>query len=238
MQRPSHATIVAYLALFAALGGTAFAASQLPRNSVGAKQLKPNAVTAAKIKTGAVTAAKVRANALTGEQIDESKLGQVPSAATAGSAATAATATAATTAASADSAANAGDADALGGVPPAGYLQTGDVQFGSATLNAFFQQDLVKVPGGFRISTVGDAQDVFKVNIENLSSETWLFMTDSSIASLTAEDATVLSFGSTFQVDIFAVSLGDHNRHAVIDCAYASTTPGRIFCSGRIAPAA
>jgi hypothetical protein len=43
--RPSHATVVAYLALLAALGGSAYAASR-----VGTQDLKPNAVTSAKIR--------------------------------------------------------------------------------------------------------------------------------------------------------------------------------------------
>ena len=43
--------LVAYLALFVALGGTAAeAAVNLPRNSVGTAQLKPNAVVSAKVK--------------------------------------------------------------------------------------------------------------------------------------------------------------------------------------------
>ena len=62
---PNHTTVVAYLALFLALGaGTAFAAGQLAKNSVGSKQLKKNAVTTAKIKKGAVTGAKVKAGSL------------------------------------------------------------------------------------------------------------------------------------------------------------------------------
>jgi hypothetical protein len=51
--RPSHATVVAYLALFVALGGSAYAAVGLPRNSVGTKQLKDGAVTSAKFKRSA-----------------------------------------------------------------------------------------------------------------------------------------------------------------------------------------
>lgn len=73
---------IAFLALFIALSGTAFAATSLPKNSVGNKQLKKNAVTAKKVKK----------NTLTGTQINELKLGRVPeasSALTAGSAATA-----------------------------------------------------------------------------------------------------------------------------------------------------
>jgi hypothetical protein len=60
----SYSNVVATLALFLALGGaTAFAASQLDKNSVGSKQLKKDAVTAAKIKNGAVTQAKIATSA-------------------------------------------------------------------------------------------------------------------------------------------------------------------------------
>jgi hypothetical protein len=47
---PSHATFVAYVALFVALGGASYAAIAIPRNSVGARQLKRNAVTSPKVK--------------------------------------------------------------------------------------------------------------------------------------------------------------------------------------------
>jgi hypothetical protein len=80
LRRPSHATVVAYLALFVALGGSAYAVKQVPKKSVGAKQLKKNSVTTAKIRNQAVTAAKIRNGTLTGAQIDLSTLGTVPSA--------------------------------------------------------------------------------------------------------------------------------------------------------------
>jgi hypothetical protein len=70
----TYANVVATLALFIALSGaTAFAATQLAKNSVGPKQLRKNAVTTAKIKNGAITGAKINA----------SSLGPVPSAASA-----------------------------------------------------------------------------------------------------------------------------------------------------------
>jgi hypothetical protein len=47
--RPSHASVVAYLALFVALGGSAYAVTQLPARSVGSKQLKKGAVTPSKV---------------------------------------------------------------------------------------------------------------------------------------------------------------------------------------------
>ncbi|HEY4097628.1 MAG TPA: hypothetical protein VGM33_19040 [Baekduia sp.] len=48
---------VAYLALFVALGGTSYAATALPRNSVGASQLKAGAVTSAKVKNHSLVVA-------------------------------------------------------------------------------------------------------------------------------------------------------------------------------------
>jgi hypothetical protein len=50
---------VGVIALFVALGGTSYAATQLPRNSVGAGQIRAGAVTATKIHKGAITSAKL-----------------------------------------------------------------------------------------------------------------------------------------------------------------------------------
>jgi hypothetical protein len=74
--RLSYANVTATIALFIALGGSAYAATQLPRNSVGSKQIRRNAV----------TGAKVRDLSLTGSDIRLSTLGTVPSAARADSA--------------------------------------------------------------------------------------------------------------------------------------------------------
>jgi len=61
----SYANIVATLALFLALaGGTAFAATELTKNSVGSGQLKSSAVTTSKLKDGAVTGAKIQPETL------------------------------------------------------------------------------------------------------------------------------------------------------------------------------
>ena len=46
---------VGVLALFIALGGTSYAAAQLPARSVGPKQLKANAVTSAKVRNSTLT---------------------------------------------------------------------------------------------------------------------------------------------------------------------------------------
>jgi hypothetical protein len=61
--RPSPALVVASIALFVALGGGAYAALKIPKNSVGTKQLKNNAVTSKKLAKGAVTSAKFASGA-------------------------------------------------------------------------------------------------------------------------------------------------------------------------------
>jgi hypothetical protein len=78
---------VAFVALMVALGGTSWAVAALPKGSVGTKQLKRNAVARANIKANAVDSAKVVNESLTGQDIKESSLAQVPSAASAGQAA-------------------------------------------------------------------------------------------------------------------------------------------------------
>ena len=65
MRRPSPALVVACIALFIALGGTSYAVTQLPKNSVGTKQLKKNAVTSQKIKDGAIDQADLAAGVTT-----------------------------------------------------------------------------------------------------------------------------------------------------------------------------
>ncbi len=89
-RRPSPALVISILALVVAMAGSAFAASQLPSNSVGTAQIKKNAVTTAKVKKNAITLAKIRKNSvngarvkkksLTGSDINLNKLGTVPSA--------------------------------------------------------------------------------------------------------------------------------------------------------------
>jgi hypothetical protein len=96
--RPSPAMVIALLALFIAMAGTGYAATQLPANSVGSKQLKKNAVVRVKIKNNAVNGAKVLDGSLIGADIKESSLAKVPSATLADTATRATNATTATNA--------------------------------------------------------------------------------------------------------------------------------------------
>jgi hypothetical protein len=54
--RPSPALVLSCVALLLALGGVSYAATVLPRNSVGTAQLRNNAVTSAKVKNRSLRA--------------------------------------------------------------------------------------------------------------------------------------------------------------------------------------
>ena len=62
--RLSYANLTATLALFIALGGTTYAATSLPRNSVGSAQIRSNAVGASEIRRRAVGSSEIRDRAI------------------------------------------------------------------------------------------------------------------------------------------------------------------------------
>jgi hypothetical protein len=114
--RPSPALVIAMIALVVALGGTAYAAFTVPKNSVGSKQLEKNAVTGGNIKNGAVTDSKIAKGTITGDRIKTATLGTVPFANHANSANSATTASAA------------GNASTLGGLAASAFLGAGNVR--------------------------------------------------------------------------------------------------------------
>ena len=70
LPRPTYANVVSTLCLFLLLSGaSAFAATQLGKNSVGAKKIKKSAVATAKIKNAAVTTSKLAENAVTSAKL-------------------------------------------------------------------------------------------------------------------------------------------------------------------------
>jgi hypothetical protein len=60
----SFANVVALIALFVALGGSAYAVTRLPHGSVGTAQLKNGAVTGAKVKKGSLLKSNFKAGQL------------------------------------------------------------------------------------------------------------------------------------------------------------------------------
>jgi hypothetical protein len=75
IHRPSHATVVAYLALFIAAGGGGIAVADHLR--VRSSDIVDGQVKAPDIRGGAVGSSKVKNDSLTGEDIRESSLGTV-----------------------------------------------------------------------------------------------------------------------------------------------------------------
>jgi hypothetical protein len=57
---------IGVLALFIALGGTGYAAINLPRNSVGTRQIRNGAVTANKLGKGSITSTKLNGSSIPG----------------------------------------------------------------------------------------------------------------------------------------------------------------------------
>jgi len=151
--RLTYANVVASLALFTALGGVSYAATTLPKNSVGAGQIQAEAVRTGKLADDAVTGSKLaqgvreRLDAVGGtptvttaaipESVKHAETAdRAGTAASANTARKADSATYADSAGHADSAGNAGtadlattskDSDALGGQPADHYLTADSV---------------------------------------------------------------------------------------------------------------
>ena len=120
--RLTYANVMATIAVFIALGGAAYAAVKLPKNSVGTKQLK----------NGAVTAEKVQSGSLTGTQINASTLGTVPNA---------------THAVSADSATQAEQANLLQGKHASDFLGASATAANSNQLEGHPASDFLSASG-------------------------------------------------------------------------------------------
>ena len=106
--RPSVALVIAFVALFAALGGTGYAALKIT-----GKNIQNETVTGADINNKSLGGKELKKDTLGGDQINESKLGTVPEAAHAANA---------DNAVNAQMAAKAADADKVGGLAPSDLM--------------------------------------------------------------------------------------------------------------------
>jgi hypothetical protein len=84
LQRHS-ALLIACIALFAALGGSVYAAAKIDGRTIKVKSLpgdrvKPGSLAGNRLKAGTVPGDRLRQGSVTGAQIDTATLGQVPSA--------------------------------------------------------------------------------------------------------------------------------------------------------------
>jgi hypothetical protein len=106
--RPSIALVVAFMALFAALGGTGYAAL-----TITGKNIQNETVTGADVDNKSLSYKEFKKNTLGGDQINESKLGTVPTSAHAANA---------DNAVNAQTAAKAADSDKLGGLAATDFM--------------------------------------------------------------------------------------------------------------------
>ena len=123
--RLTYANVLSSLALFVALGGGAYAASQLPAKSVGTSQLKNGAVTTKKVKDHTVLRKDVKAGqfATPGQLAGKLGVGAI-----------------------------AANSAKLGGVPPSGFLQGTGHLVGLNYDKTANEDALVPVPGGGAIA--------------------------------------------------------------------------------------
>lgn len=75
----SFSNVVAFVALFVALGGSVYAAgklsgSQIKPNSIPGNRIKPKTLTGKQVKPGSLTGTQIKAGSLTGTQINTSTL--------------------------------------------------------------------------------------------------------------------------------------------------------------------
>jgi hypothetical protein len=118
----SPSMVVALIALAIALGGTAYAATQ---------------INGAQIKNGTITGKKLKKHTLTGTQVNVAKLGKVPSAASADHASTA------------GSASTAANATTLGGVGASEFVQGGGQIYtnGATEPESTSDKNVMTIPG-------------------------------------------------------------------------------------------
>ncbi|MBA2445374.1 MAG: hypothetical protein H0V49_08600 [Nocardioidaceae bacterium] len=60
----SYSNVIATAALFVALGGTSYAVTALPRNSVGPKQIRPNSVGSSELRKDAVRSKQLKSRSI------------------------------------------------------------------------------------------------------------------------------------------------------------------------------
>jgi hypothetical protein len=204
MRVPSPGAGIAFLALLIALCGTAVA---LPgKNTVERNDIKRNAVTGAKVKNESLTGKDVKG--LTGRDIDESTLGQVPSAATASNA------TNAESAATATNAANAAAVNGVGAVKLAQPRVPDNTAPAPAVSLNGLTIDTGCSPGGAAVLTVSYSASAFQTMYELGGVET-------RAESVAGAHATVLSGTTPTQASLH-LSVGTADGRAFAFTGHAA----------------
>lgn len=132
MRRPSAPLVISVIALFAALGGTSYAAAKITGNQIAKKTIKGG-----NVANKTLGGKKVKLDTLGGDQIDESKLGSVPNA---------------DHATAADTATSAGNADTLDGLDSAAFMRTVPRAFEAS------EDPIANFGSGAPLATINDLQ--------------------------------------------------------------------------------
>jgi hypothetical protein len=191
--RPSPALIVAFVALFVAMGGIGYATAKLKPNSVKAKNIKSGAVTTDKIADGAVTTPKLAGNAV------------------------APYATNAVNAMNAANAANAANADKLGGVAPGG-CQPGWLK-ASATVDTTPLNGTIGEPVGVPgFNCASKADDAIRVQREAVGQYTvTLADSDADVAIASSAGSNSVTAATSLEPGSFLVKVWNNGDAAFVD---------------------
>jgi hypothetical protein len=191
--RPSPALIVAFVALFAAMGGIGYATTKLKPNIVKAKNIHSGAVTSDKLADGAVTTPKFAADAV------------APNAANANNAA------------NATNAVNAMNAARLGGAAP-GECQTGwlsgSLTVDTAPLNGTLDEPLA-VPG---FNCASKAADAVTIQREAVGQYTVTYAgNDADVGISTSAGANAVTAVTRIDPGVFLVKVWNNGDAAFVD---------------------
>jgi hypothetical protein len=180
---------VAFVALLAALGGTAVAlpgsnnvtSGDIKRGAVGSSDLRNNSASTTDIRNNTIRGGDVRTNSLTGSDINEGSLGTVPSANTANSANTA------------SSASSAGNANTVGGRTVRSVLAA--IPLGTLT-----QQTIVSL-NGFSLTATCDAAGTPTLTMTTTRNDTQAQFAHTNGANAPVGARTTIDAGETFDAD-------------------------------------
>jgi hypothetical protein len=129
----SFANVMSVVAVFIALGGVGYAATRLPKNSVGTKQIKPNAVNGSKVGDGTLSAADI--GGAVADSLHAANADNAAHALNADHAANSDHAGNADHASQADTATSAGNADTLDGSNSTAFARKGSEEWHPSNLN-------------------------------------------------------------------------------------------------------
>ena len=162
-ERLTYANVMATLAVFLGLGGSAYAVAHINGKTINHRSIPAN---------------RIVKDSLTSTEINELLLSKVPtaghadSATSATSAANASHATSATSAANATSATTAANAQNLGGLDPGSFERSSRIMFGRGPMQSNAAATILEwTEAGVRITTDGDTDPDLTVKLVNTSAD-------------------------------------------------------------------